>query len=307
MRDELEAYQSLNRSFKTNFVLRFGDQSGFYSELNNLVLAALYCLHHRISISLYTPHRRATTIRWNDYFLPFCGETDRRLHRILNFRPLDTPSFRTWRFWSSLKPLHGASFVTQDLWRQFRSPSFATTHFSVPEIGLSGDLVASSRKLVETYIRYSASTRTEIETARAGIELPKPYVGLHVRAGDKADEADLFGVDRYMTSLLERTSLTRVFVLTDDYRCVTELRRRYPTHTFTTLCREEERGYRFDEFLALGPEPRRREYIKLLASIEAMCSAELTVGTRSSNPGMYLGMRMGDRFVGIDHPDWLIW
>jgi len=307
MRDELEAYQSLNRSFGPSFVLRFGDQAGFYSELNNLVLAALYCLHHGISLSLYTPHRRATTIRWNDYFVPFCGETGRRLHGILNLRPIDTADFGTRRVGSSLKRLRRISFVTQDLWGEFRSRAFAQTHFSVPELGIGGDLVTSARKLAEKCIKYSTSTQAEIEAALAGVELTSPYVGLQVRAGDKVNETDVVGVDRYMTSLLERTAVTRVFVLTDDHRCVSELRRRYPTHTFMTLCREEERGYEFGAFRALVPEARRREYVKLLASMEALCNAELAVGTRSSNPGMYLGIRMGARFVGVDYADWLIW
>ena len=41
--------------------------------------------------------------------------------------------------------------------------------------------------------------------------------------------------------------------------------------------------------------------------MEAMCHSELTICTFSSNIGMYLGMRIGNRAVGIDMDKWMIW
>ena len=64
----IDRYDALNNSFEKTLIFRFGDQAGFFSELNNLILAVLYCLDSRIRCALYTS-QVSPAIHWNDYFL----------------------------------------------------------------------------------------------------------------------------------------------------------------------------------------------------------------------------------------------
>ena len=41
--------------------------------------------------------------------------------------------------------------------------------------------------------------------------------------------------------------------------------------------------------------------------MELLSRASITFCTYSSNIGMFLGMRMGDRAIGVDMDNWMIW
>ena len=57
-----------------------------------------------------------------------------------------------------------------------------------------------------------------------------------------------------------------------------------------------------------GKEERRAKLLQLFASIDILASARYFVGTFSSNPGMYLGMRMDrSHAFSADGDDWRIW
>ena len=46
----------------------------------------------------------------------------------------------------------------------------------------------------------------------------------------------------------------------------------------------------------------------MFASIDILSRAEYTVGTFSTNPGMFLGMRMAKgKMIGVDYDSWMIW
>ena len=45
----------------------------------------------------------------------------------------------------------------------------------------------------------------------------------------------------------------------------------------------------------------------MFASMELLSRTSITFCTYSSNIGMFLGMRMGDRAIGIDMDKWMIW
>ena len=45
----------------------------------------------------------------------------------------------------------------------------------------------------------------------------------------------------------------------------------------------------------------------MFASMELLSRASITFCTYSSNIGMFLGMRMGNRAIGIDMDNWMIW
>jgi hypothetical protein len=305
----LERYDKLNRSFDRKLVFRFGDGAGFFSEFNNMVLAMIYCLDNRIQFTLYTPPDGTLAVEkgWNDYFQPFCEQTTAAFHKVHNERfLLQQPS--CWQnavraFW---KWKEGFDFFTYELWDGFRSQRFIGKTFDFPELSIRGGLLASTSQLIEMIWRYSDKIQPSIHRRIQALGLPEEYVGLHVRGGDKVTEAKVFSPDDYMALVKNSTDLRDVFVLTDEYRHFLYLQDRYPGYRFYTTCGPHEAGYDFPSFLKLDKPTQFDEYAKLLASMEVLSKAVLTFGSYKANPGMFLGMRIGKKFIGIDSDQWLV-
>lgn len=305
----LSIYSKLNNSYREKLVFRFGDSAGFFSEYNNMILAVLYCLDKKKMFTLYTPPDGSLAIRdgWNDYFMPFCEQTTKEYNKILNKR---IPNGKIATIDKMKNAFHkhrdGFKYYTYELWNDFRSSPFINKHFNIPELSIKGDLISATGALIKILWQYNDSFGEAVTKKIASFNLPSSYVGIHVRGGDKIVEAKIFSPDEYMSLVKENSSQRDVFVLTDDYRYYEYLVANYKDYRFITSCREDERGYDFSAFLKLSKQSQKREYIKLLASMDIMRGASLSFGTRTSNPGMFLGMCMGNGFIGIDNKDWIV-
>ncbi|MEI6873735.1 MAG: hypothetical protein WCL50_01250 [Spirochaetota bacterium] len=308
-RADIETYRKLNSSYRSKLVFRFGDHSGFFSEFNNLVLAVLYCLDTRRQFVLYSPPDGSLSYRlgWNDYFLPFCEQVTQGFHKEHNerFRGTKLP-FRLRTEREIYKLRYGFNWFTYELWEKFRSERFAEKKFRIPRLGINGDLLSATAAIIPLLWRFNPEFGAMVDGAVASISLPGDYLGLHIRGGDKVLEAKIYEPSEYMKLLGSRSELREVFVLTDDFRNVELLRDRYPGHDFTTLCRPSEQGYDFAALQSLSKESQYGDYAKLVASLEILKRARLTVGSYSTNPGMFMGMFMGERFIGVDSDHWLL-
>ena len=97
------------------------------------------------------------------------------------------------------------------------------------------------------------------------------------------------------------------FVFTDEYDNIELMKNKYPNWTFHTLANETDHGYFHKEFLKLPTIEKRKKLINMFASRELLRNSEYAFCTFSSNVGMFLGMCMGERAIGIDFGDWRIW
>jgi hypothetical protein len=95
-------------------------------------------------------------------------------------------------------------------------------------------------------------------------------------------------------------------VATDDYRIFEQLRDNNPQYSFYTLTSPEEKGYDQDKFVQSSNESIQHNLIEMFASIKIFLQSILFVGTYSSNPGMFVGMQLDDRMIGMDFDNWLI-
>jgi hypothetical protein len=307
--DTIDIYRRLNSSYAKKLIFRFGDNAGFFSEFNNLVLAVLYCLDERIRFSLYSPPKGTLSIRqgWNDYFLPFCDQTADGFHRKHNERFLmKRMSSRKKAKRDSLKIKHSFDYYTYELWGEFRSEAFAGKIFDIEDLGIEGDLLSSAKALIDMLWRYNPEFEEMVAKRIAALGLPKEYVGLHIRGGDKITESRLYSPDEYMELVMRNTGMKDIFVLTDDFQFIQELRAKYRGYNFITTCRESESGYDFKAFQRLDKAEQYGEYAKLLASMDVIRNSSLAFGSYKTNPGMFLGMWMGKRFIGIDSEKWLL-
>ncbi|MEG1585352.1 MAG: hypothetical protein RR346_00595, partial [Bacteroidales bacterium] len=198
---------------------------------------------------------------------------------------------------------HPKVSLTQDYWFRYRNWDFASQVFGRDRL----DLQTATGQLIKETWRYNDQTQQEINARIASLNLPEHYVGVHIRGGDKFTEARLMEINLYVEKIESLSDIKSVFVLTDDYRIMESLKEMRPEWNLYTLCRPEEQGYFHDQFERVDLDQRKEDHLKLFSSIEAIANASLFVGTYTSNPGMYLGMRLGnERCFGVDADKWLL-
>lgn len=285
---------------KQKLIFHAGHSTGFYSEFNNMVLAILYCRRHNIDFELYSKDANFGQSKgWTDFFMPFCKETSNPIHHYINQRYEGPKGGNRKRLLDAYKMVHPHTFLTHDLWNDFRHIS--NTEMSPDEVRkAAGDIVS------EIY-RFNDVTLAEIKALMQKVTLDEPFIGFHVRGGDKIAENQLYNVESYVRKAEQMTDIRMGFVSSDDYRNVEEMRKRFPEWKFVSLTEESSLGYQQNAFNAADKISRRHDLINMMASMEYLCKAEMTFCTYSSNVGEFLGMRMGDRAIGIDYDSWMIW
>jgi len=310
--DLLSNYTELNNSFKKKtLVYRLGFRYGFFSEYNNMIFAMLYCLENKIRFVLYSKQANFGYEKgWDDYFMPFCEENSNNFHFKHNHRdPLSTTfPERNHPFIYLFKMTHPNHFLTFQLWDKFRDKKFESKIYSIPELGITGDLQKACSVLIKLTWHYNLHTQNTINTLISSVELPKNYIGLHIRGGDKSIETDLLDADKYVSKSKSLSDLHNLFVLTDDYRIIENMQSEYKDFVIYTLCDKSEQGYFHEKFQKKEKTIIKKSHEKLFASIDILNKAQLFIGTFSSNPGVFLGMRMPkDKAVSVDLDKWQIW
>lgn len=315
----LRTYRDLNNGFSKKLVFHFGVDSGFFSEYNNMLLAMLYCLKHRIKFVLYAEHTQfGLDNGWNDFFQPFPSVNTHRINKDYNLRPYIVEQSKEAKLQklikykgivTAYKTLYGIDYLTQDLWAHHRDPAFAHEVFDVPALGLHrATLLEATELFIRHFWRYNERSAAVVAAFAASVPLPAQYVSLHVRAGDKTTEIQAFDFSEYMGRAAQFSANQQAFVLTDDYTVVEQLRLQYPAWAFHTLCEPTERGYFQGSFVRQDKAHKYRHHLRLFAELDLAAASTKFIGTYSSNVGMFMGMRTGEAHcAGVDFPQWVLW
>ena len=310
---DIDKYTQYNESFCRTCTFQIGKDAGFFSEYNNMILAMAYCLIHRVRFQITSEGANFNPKQgWKGFFLPFCQEA-----------PNDVKHYKTadWRFALKRIGLHQDWYAitslfpyftfwkrqmrTQDVFGKCRDRRSMDRYHSIRELGFEGDFQQLCAELVKMTWRYNEETEDRISRMIQTLNLPAHYVSVHVRRGDKIVEANHMPISQYMDKLGD--GCRNLFVATDDYSVVEEIRAHYPEWAIWTLCTPLERGYMQSAADQECAEEKDRNMITLFATMEILNRAELFVGTYSSNMGMFMGMRNPSICRGVDFDHWLIW
>jgi hypothetical protein len=316
----LAKYQNINKYNNKALCFGLGIYSGFFSEINNMVLAIVYCLHYKIEFKLNSSNANFRLKEgWNDYFLPFCEEVNNDLldtynqRYKINYKNDFSKPRRMYRkityelIIRYTKIKLGTDYLTFDLWDEICNRRLEELHFSIPELEINGNLQHACNKVLRFVWRFNPETTSRIKKIFNELNLPEEYIGFQIRRGDKKDEQAPIGIEEYISEAIKRSKLRNAFILTDDYGVIKELKASYPEWNFYTLCRESEKGYTHDEFYSKDRQLINHDIVILLANIEILQKSEFFIGTFSSNPSMFLGMiRDAEKTIGIDIP-WQVW
>lgn len=309
-------YKKLNSSFKKKFIFNFGYEAGIYSELNNMILAIIYCLENEIEFRIYSKDAKFTTNEgWNDFFMPFCRESTNIFHKYFNRRIHHENKYIKFlllkKFATAIyKFFVPNTYLTNDFWPEFRSKKMEERRYTFPTLGVfNEDIQTTSQVIINFVYRFNSKTDLQINNLLDSINLPDQYVGFHIRRGDKVIEINEFSNSFYIKKSIQICdSINNAFVLTDDYNVIKELNEMFSDWNFCTLTNINEKGYEFSKYISKPVDERRRDMIKLFASIEILRKSDFFVGTFSSNPGMFLGMCMEkEKTFGVDLAKWQIW
>lgn len=314
-------------------IYNFGSRYGFFSEYNNMILCYLYCLCNDIEFILFDGNSRFSEKHdFQYYFEPFC-KTDEHSFNLkynkrdyfgnMGFTTIIKDLFHTndsngekainrlqsRLFGDIYKFIFGFDFYTYEIFAKARNRELEKQHFEYEPLEINGDLQSACKKIIEKTWIYKPDIDYRVHQYIDSINLNEEYLGIHIRGGDKVIEYDLQDVDTYITKLEKLSNIRTAFVLTDDYRLFETLEKNYQSWKFKTLCNKSEHGYFHNEFISKSDyKTIQEQHIKLFASMDILAKSHIFVGTFSSNPGMYLGMRMDkNKTFGVDFDKWRIW
>ncbi len=302
-------YNSLNNSFKKEYIFHVGAEGGFYSEINNMIFSILYCLKYGYKFKLYSKDANfGFKNGWEDYFLPFCKETTFKWHHYFNKRT-SAPIFlknQTLKkiIYKSYRKVNKKTSLTFDLWDSFFSYKFNDEYFNIPELGINGNSNHACNILTKIIYQFSPKINSEIDKYRKKLQLHNDYVSFQIRRGDKNIEKEYVPIEKFFEYVIKNYATKNLFILADDYNSILEVKEKYPQYNIFTLTEPDDSGYIHADFIKLGNENKKEKIIRLLASIEIMKEANVILGVFAANTEMFLGMAEPQKMVWLDEQEW---
>jgi hypothetical protein len=301
-------YKGLNNSFNKTLVYGVGLEAGFYSELNNMILAILFCLNNNLRFVLHSGTANFKIRNgWSDYFEPFCDEMNNWYTNRFDHRFPSDITFHKRIVLKLIKSLYKIDYLTYELFDKVHSRENESLLYVIPELEINGKIQSACQRIISLVYRFNEETQSDINKKQQDVSLKDKYIGFHIRGGDKVIEHELISIDKYIKKAESLSCIRKGFIYTDDYNIVELVCNKYPDWDFQTLTEQNENGYFHSDFQKLSSEKKKCQLIKMFASMEILCKAELTICTYSSNIGMFLGMMMGEKAVGVDFDTWRIW
>ena len=303
--NQVEIYKQLNESYSRKLIHHFGTGYGFYSELNSLLFSVLFCLQNKLRLELYSKDAPFCFGNgWNEYFEPFCPEfkndfIGKRISR-------DYINNKRRNHLCYLYKVLTHNDILNDIFWLCRSSWFEHTLFDIPELGIHGNIRQAMRTIIPIVYRFNSYYSDIIRATVNQLHLPDHFISLHVRAGDKITERELITPQHYLEKAKKISDCHHIFVASDDYRIFEQLRNDNPGYSFYTTTSPEDQGNNTEQLFSSSNENIKRNLIEMFASIEVFLQADLFVGTYSSNPGLFVGMLIDDKMVGMDFDNWLI-
>lgn len=300
-----EKYKTINNSFKKPELIYPLSNRGLFSELNNLVLAVLYCLDNQIKLKIHTT--KWVSGKWEDFFNPIFKE-------YKGIIPIPENVFVERRFDFLYviyhKHLKKRKLLKEDIWGNMRSKAFIEKHFFYPELGINGDIFEAKKQLFKIILDYNKKTAQEVfSLLETDLDFVKKSSGIHVRRGDKVrgtgKEAESFSIESYINKTLEFNPEIKDFTIcTDDNEVLENFKTQYPKLNYLSYCPPTRLGYFQKQYNNTKDiTAKRTEVINILKDAYLLTNSKLFVGTYSSNISRFVVlMRNNKNCHSLDIP-----
>lgn len=292
---------------------------GLYSELFNLCLAIVYAQQKGLMLQINTWLWNARINRgWQDYFEstlvclnnPFSAQdkvytNEKPWIGKIYYKPKEFYSFYYRHFLNKLYHLvFPRHLLTKDIFEDMRSREFI--HDILEKDSFS--LMASSFK--QMYI-LNKNTKDNLRQRIDELKLPKDYIGVHIRRGDKitSKEMQIIHIEKYVNSILEHKAIsTNVYIATDDVSIIDELRQQLAPHNIIVFYNNLNQSQGFDEasFNRFSSQQRYEEMMNVLLDMDILIHSKSFIGTYTSNLSRVVPFFLGlDNCISLDN-DWNI-
>lgn len=280
----IRLYNEVNNSFRKKLIFHVGTGEGFYSEINGMLTAMLYCYVHKIKFILYADDATfAGGNGWNEFFVPFCPQSHDELNHKYNARSKGEGVKLYYRAGQMLlKIRNGVNYLTNDIFARACLGDYSkeSTYARWTEFDIDGDIQTEFAKLRCVALQYNRNTAMEIKAKIRELNLPAHYYSVQFRGGDKTLEVmrsmDVDCVIERMKRLEAR--IDNLFVFTDDFAYVEKIKERCPEWNIYTLTKENEHGYNNSDFNRISWSLKRKEMIKLFAMTEICLHSDIHFG-----------------------------
>lgn len=309
----LREYQKINRSFKRICIYRIGNEAGFFSEINNMLIAMVYCLEHRLQFRLCSANSNFGNDIWKDYFSAFTLHSTRIVHFLYNERPYihKRPHSITVNQLFLFKKELAKQILTQDIWPYIRDKSKYNVDCFVSSSLIKGSLTYVTSKLIECIWRYNRYTNTQIKQLIRSLDIPQNYGAVFIRHGDKERESPHGEIQKYVDKINEQCDQNNlpVFIGSDDFRVINEIKLLCPNRTFYHFNFDKDEGYFMDNFLNNYTRNEQKcKIIQLLAQIEIFKRAAYFISSYTTNVSVFVGMaRDCNNCYDINNDRWVLW
>lgn len=301
----LEEYKKINNSFKEKVIYHVGIDGGFHSEVDAMMECMLYCYVHKIKFVLYSEDANfAGGNGWTEFFEPFCEETHGSLNRIANGRyPASYYGIRYHLLRRILKIISGAKYLTSDIFGKAITKEYGwTKNVKWDLFDVDGTIHDEFAKLSSIALCYNKKTKQEVEDIIHSIDLPDSYYSIQFRGGDKTLEQEEYMRTEDVVNRIEEygINIENIFVFSDDYRYIEELKDMRPNWKIYTMVEKEEQGYNNEEFQKLDWSKKRQKMVRLFAQIEICLRSKMHLGYEFSCTNNYIrSIRKPEEYFAI--------
>ena len=305
--DFIKKYNKINSSYDKKCIFYVGHSAGFFSEFNNMVLAIIYCLLNKIEFKLYskTANFSSNGLGWEEFFIPLCTQAYDEFNKYYNFRygkDIEKVEADFYKQYANI------DYFTQDVFDVSRSTLKTLKNIHINELEINGNFKEVFGLIAKNIYKFNDNTKQEIYDLIKNLNLPKNYVAVHIRSGDKITEASLISYDTYMEAVKKYSDLKDIFIFTDDYSIVDKIIKEYGnTYNIYTLTNKNEKGYYLHQLNEKSNNEKHKEFIKLFAMIEVCRQANICIGSYTVNPDSFLSAVMEEgKFIEIENQQFYI-
>ena len=301
-----ELYIYENRTYKKSMICHVGVDGGFYSEIIKMFECMIYCHMNKIKFVLYADDANFSSGHgWETFFEPFCELNHNRLNHYFNTRFKRNHKlirFIQYPFKVLLKKQTQIDFLTDELFDKYAlNYAFKNEFVKWPLLNMNGPVHSEFIKLVPLALRYNEETRNAVNECIKSLDLPEKYISVQIRGGDKVIEVEnLFTCEDVIMNLELRNLTKNVFIFTDVYQYVIELKNSLPDWQIYTLAIPEDKGYVNNSFNSIKWAEKKCSLIKLFAMVEICIQSEFHYGDYRANPNLIIkGIKPKDKYADL--------
>ncbi len=300
---------------KKNAIIYSLSSRGLYSELFNLCLAIIYAQHRHLSLTLNTWLWNSRIKKgWLDYFEPTltcCNNPFSAQDRVytnekpwvfkIYFNPKEFYSFY-YRFilnklYLCFYPRH---ILTKDIFEKMRSKEFI---YGV----LKEDAFNHMAYIFRQFYVLNSETKKQIEYRIEHLKIPKNYIGVHIRRGDKITSKEMKAIhlDKYINTILEHKNISlNVYIATDDVSIINDIKPILNSHGIKTFynCLNYNQGFDENNYNQASKQTKQEDMINVLLDMEILIHSKFFIGTYTSNLSRVVPFFLGlNKCISLDN------